>query len=214
MLIGPVTPDDWDPDEAYIREWWLAQQELEEHLAGKHDQRSHGKKGVGAETGGGKAGGGLPDAPNEAGVRAAESLIAHNDHESLFVFDHEGQLIHEEVGGAHSVAMDPTVTSAGDLHLHNHPSDRPFSPPDVENGFALEAGEIRVVGRTTRARLLPPEGQDYFDSTQVGAFHQSFTNNFNRLGLSWGGEPSAGQADAVWRGVAQDMGLRYSYGPR
>lgn len=135
-----------------------------------------GRAGGGARSGGG---GGIGATERGFSKALASSIVAHensirgNNYETLKIFDDNGNLTYEKVGGAHSVSYDGSK-SVNMIVTHNHPSGSAFSGADLKNAVNVNQKEIRATGKEYTFSMKRP-------ATGWGKSGRAVMTKFNKL---------------------------------
>ena len=80
--------------------------------------------------------------------------------EKLVVLDRDGKVLFETRGSRHAVAVnmnDIHKLQWGAVMTHNHPSNSPFSPADVNSSMKMNHGELRSTGKEWTYIMRPPK---------------------------------------------------------
>lgn len=136
---------------------------------------------MGGRAGGGARGGGGGIGATERGFSKAlaSSIVAHeksimgNNYETLKVFDENGNVTYEKVGGPNSVAYHGLKT-VNMVVTHNHPNGSSFSGADLKNAVNMNQKEIRATGKDFTFSMKRP-------ATGWGTTGRSVMTKFNKL---------------------------------
>jgi hypothetical protein len=118
-------------------------------------------------------------------------------------------------GSGETDAIDMPPGARGNIVTHTHPTDMPFSVPDAQAAIAGGVSAMRVVGPHATYTLQPGASGHWPD---VGAVTRSYTRHLaastSRI-RTMTPRATAALADYLpnhlaWRGVARELGLRYT----
>lgn len=180
------------------------------HLAGQHNQQSHGR-GRGA---------GAADAQVQT-IAGVESQIAELPTEHAAGIDNQGNLLFQKAGGESEVNLsyDELAITRGGVFTHNHPAGVSFSVDDVQTAWRFGFAQMRAVTTQHVHIVEPPAGgwpdPARFDRLVIPAIQK----HANAIAAEWNPriarrELSQEQANRdfdheLWLRVAGDVGFRY-----
>lgn len=133
---------------------------------------------MGARSGGGGGGVGGGSRALSAALNVHEKAIRANNYETLIVFDKNGNILVNKIGGAHSVSygMDGSKTTDA-IVTHNHPSGASFSHQDIAGMVYHNQKEMRATGKEYTFSIRRPEkGWGVSWKSAQARFQRAFEN--------------------------------------
>jgi hypothetical protein len=123
---------------------------------------------------GGAGGSSVDEAIREVGSRAA----ALGGAEHGLILDAEGNRVGDIVQGDHAFVAYGQSVPPGGTEIHTHPTDTPFSLPDIENAGLDRVGTTVVVGPNKTYRLdITPRGHEVLSDYLASGAHSAILSS-------------------------------------